>query len=88
LNLAHLARGKYTLELYKVGYRVNDPYATYMDMGSPNQLTKAQVAEIKAHSTGKPLETRTVKIGRDGKFTEQFDLRDNDAVLITLTPQK
>jgi hypothetical protein len=51
-------------------------------------LTKAQVAEIKAKNSGVPQETRTVKIGRDGKNEQQFDLRENDVVLITLKPQK
>ncbi len=88
LNLSHVPKGKYTVETYKVGYRVNDAYATYRDLGAPNQLTKAQVAEIKSKNSGVPLETRTVKIGRDGEFAQQFDLRENDAVLITLKPQK
>mgnify|MGYP001556412721 CR=1 FL=1 len=88
LNLSHLARGKYTMELYKVGYRVNDAYDTYRDLGSPAQLTRAQVAEIKAENNGAPLETKTVKIGRDGKFMDQFNLRENDVVLVTLTPEK
>jgi xylan 1,4-beta-xylosidase len=76
------------VETYKVGYRVNDAYDTYRDLGTPNQLTKAQVAEIKAKNNGTPIDTRTVKIDRDGKFEQQFDLRENDAVLITLKPQK
>ncbi len=88
VNLANMPRGKYTVETYKVGYRVNDAYATYRDLGAPNQLTKAQVAEIKSKNSGAPLEVRTVKIGRDGKFTLDFDLRENDAVLITLKPQR
>ena len=88
LNLSHLPKGKYTMETYKVGYRVNDAYATYRDLGAPAQLTKAQVAEIKSKNSGAPVEVRTVKIGRDGKFTQQFDLRENDAVLVTLKPQK
>lgn len=88
LNLANVPRGKYTVETYQVGYRVNDAYAVYKDLGAPNQLTKAQVAEIKSKSTGAPLETRTVKIGRDGKFEQSFDLRENDVVLIMLTPQR
>jgi xylan 1,4-beta-xylosidase len=88
LNLENLPKGKYTVETYKVGYRVNDAYATYRDLGAPNQLTKAQVAEIKSKNSGEPLETKTVKVGRNGKFSEQFDLRENDAVLITLKPQK
>ena len=75
------------MELYKVGYRVNDAYDTYRDLGSPAQLTRAQVAEIKAKNSGAPLETKTVKIGRDGKFAQQFNLRENDAVLVTLKPQ-
>jgi hypothetical protein len=41
----------------------------------------------KSKNNGAPLEVRTVKIGRDGKFTRQFDFRENDAVLITLKPQ-
>jgi len=88
LALAHLPRGKYTLETYKVGYRVNDAYDTYRDLGEPAQLTRAQVAEIKSKNSGAPLETRTVKIGRDGIFEEQFDIRENDAVLIRLKPER
>ena len=87
LNLSNMAEGNYVMELYKVGYRVNDAYATYRDLGAPPQLTKAQAAEIKAKDDGAPIETRTVKIDRDGKFTDQFDLRENDAVLLTLKPQ-
>jgi len=87
LNLSHLHKGKYTVEIYKVGYRVNDAYATYRDLGAPAQLTKAQVAEIKTKNSGAPIETRTVNIGRDGKFQLHFDLRENDVVLVTLTPR-
>jgi len=88
LKLSNVPKGKYTVEIYKAGYRVNDAYATYRDLGAPKQLTRAQVAEIKSKNSGAPLETSTVNIGRDGKFSGQFDLRENDALLITLKPQK
>jgi xylan 1,4-beta-xylosidase len=88
LNLSNVPKGKYTVETYKVGYRVNDAYATYRDLGAPNQLTKAQVAKIKSENSGAPIDVRTVKIGRDGNFEQQFDLRENDAVLVTLKPQR
>ena len=88
LNLSNLPKGKYTIETYKVGYRINDAYDTYRDLGSPAQLTQAQVAEIKSQNSGAPLEIKTVKIGHDGKFELQFDLRENDAVLVTLKPRK
>jgi xylan 1,4-beta-xylosidase len=83
-----LPEGKYTVETYKVGYRVNDAYDTYRDQGSPAQLTKAQVAEIKAKNSGVPLEISTVTIGSDGMFDQKFGLRENDVVLITLKPQR
>ncbi|HUK81700.1 MAG TPA: glycoside hydrolase [Verrucomicrobiae bacterium] len=88
LRLSHLRPGKYTLEAYKVGYRANDAYATYRDLGAPAQLTKAQVAKIKSENSGAPVEVRSVKVGRDGKYAQQFDLRENDVVLITLKPQR
>jgi xylan 1,4-beta-xylosidase len=88
LDLSHLRKGKYTVETYKVGYRVNDAYDTYRDLGTPAQLTMTQVAEIKSKNSGAPLETKTVKIGRDGKFEQQFELRENDVVLVTLKPQR
>ena len=88
LTLSNLSRGTYTVASYKVGYRVNDAYDTYRDLGAPAQLTQAQVAQIKSANSGAPVEVRTVKIGRDGKFAELFDLRENDAVLITLKRQK
>ncbi|MDR3458491.1 MAG: glycoside hydrolase [Verrucomicrobiae bacterium] len=88
LNLSHLPKGKYTVETYKVGYRVNDAYDTYRDLGSPAQLTKTQVAEIKTKNSDAPMDVHPVKIGPDGKFEQQFDLRENDVVLITLKPQR
>jgi xylan 1,4-beta-xylosidase len=88
LALAHVPQGKYTVETYKVGYRVNDAYAAYKDLGSPAQLTKDQVAKIKSEDTGKPVDVRTAEVAADGKFEQQFDLRENDVELITLKPQR
>ena len=88
LDLSNVPEGKYTMELYKVGYRVNDAYATYCDLGAPAQLTMTQVAEIKEKNSGMPIETSTVEIGHDGKFEQKFDLRENDVVLVALKPQK
>jgi xylan 1,4-beta-xylosidase len=86
LSLSNLRKGKYTAETYKVGYRINDAYAAYKDLGSPAQLAKPQVAKIKAENSGAPVETRVVKIGSDGKFEQQFELRENEVVLVTLKP--
>ena len=87
LNLVNVAKGKYSLEIHKVGYRVNDAYATYMDLGSPSQLTKAQVAKIKLENSGAPIATSVVEVGQDGKFQQQFALRENDVCLFILKKQ-
>jgi xylan 1,4-beta-xylosidase len=84
LNLTNVPKGKYSLKIYKVGYRVNDAYATYMDLGSPAQLTRAQVAKIKSDNSGAPIATSIIKVRRDGKVQQQFDLRENDVCLFML----
>jgi xylan 1,4-beta-xylosidase len=82
-----LPRGTYTLEVFKVGYRVNDAYTTYLDLGSPDQLTRAQVAQIKTANSGAPLSRATVKVGKDGVLKQEFILRENDVVLVMLKPR-
>jgi xylan 1,4-beta-xylosidase len=86
LNLSGIPGGNYTVEIFKVGYRVNDAYTAYLDLGSPKQLTRAQVAQLKAASTGAPDSTAKVQVGGDGAFRHEVVLRDNDVVLVTLKP--
>jgi hypothetical protein len=33
------------------------------------------------------VDVRTAKIGRDEKFEQQFDLRENDVILVMLKPK-
>ncbi|HEV2454739.1 MAG TPA: glycoside hydrolase [Verrucomicrobiae bacterium] len=87
LDLSHVHAGKYIMETYQIGYRLNDAYDAYLDLGSPAQLTRAQVAGIESNSSGAPSEVSTIKIGHDGKFRRRFVLRENDVVMLTLTPQ-
>jgi xylan 1,4-beta-xylosidase len=79
-----MPKGKYRMELYKVGYKANDAYATYMELGKPSQLTKKQLAEIKSKNDGKPFSTENVTIKADGAFSKEIDLRENDVILVNL----
>ncbi|HLP02078.1 MAG TPA: hypothetical protein VK163_08630 [Opitutaceae bacterium] len=86
LKLAGLKPGRYELRATKVGYRANDVQAAYRDLGSPAQLTRAQVAQLRQAATGAPELTSKVKVGKDGRFEHAFPLRENDVWLVELKP--
>jgi len=83
-----MPKGKYKLEVYKVGYKQNDAYATYLGMGRPAQLSKEQVATIKNTNNGSPVYTENITIKSDGKFIKELDLRENDVYLVNLVKVK
>jgi xylan 1,4-beta-xylosidase len=87
INISEVPAGKYNLEVYKVGYRVNDPYTTYLDMGRPGQLKKEQVREIKELNDGSPIYCEKVEVKTMIPFAKELDIRENDVFLITLTKQ-
>jgi xylan 1,4-beta-xylosidase len=87
IHLTHVPSGRYAETLYQVGYRVNDAYAVYKDLGSPAQLTRAQVEQINAASAGRPLEQTTITISSEGTFDRELPLRENDVFLLTLNKQ-
>ena len=87
LNLTHVPDGRYKVSVYQVGYKQNDAYTAYLQMGSPNQLTREQVKSLNALSTGSPTsETETTIKG--GQFTTTMPLRTNDIFVLILTPTK
>ena len=87
IRLVHVPPGRYTQTLYQVGYRSNDAYAAYKDLGSPAQLTRAQVEQIHAASSGKPIEQSAVTVRSNGAFERELPLRENDVFLLTLSKQ-
>lgn len=82
--LTGLPPGSYTLNVYRVGYGVNDVYTDYFKLGSPATLTREQVRALAARNNGDPVSTARVQITRAGAFTRDFPLRENDVYLITL----
>lgn len=85
LDLRHVPDGRYTLSIYQIGYEQNDAFTAYVKMGSPNQLTKAQVENLKQLSTGAPKQQDVIQV-TGGKFSKSLPLRANDCYEIVLTP--
>lgn len=84
VNIAHVPAGKYTMEVYRVGYRVNDAYTEYGDMGKPKQLNKQQVEKLKKDNDGSPITTETIDIKPNTSFSKELDIRENDVFLLNL----
>lgn len=82
INLAGVPAGNYSLEIYKVGYRSNDAYTSYYDLGRPNQLTKQQVEQIKEINNGSPFSAEIVKVNGDNTFIKELDIRENDVFFL------
>ena len=84
VSMSHVPAGMYTLEIYKVGYRVNDAYTQYVDMGKPKQLNKQQVEELKKDNNGSPIATETIEVKGNTTFSKELDIRENDVFLVSL----
>jgi len=82
LEVTGLKKGKYTLEIYKVGYKVNDVYSDYLAMGKPNQLTKQQVNMLKQQNNGAPIISETLKIDSKGIYVKDINMNENDVFLL------
>ena len=60
---------------------VNDAYTMYLDMGAPDQLSRAQTEVLLP--TGAPVQQVLVK-HPGGLFTKDLPLRQNDVLLVVL----
>jgi xylan 1,4-beta-xylosidase len=87
VNLSGVPKGKYKLEIYKVGYKSNDAFATYLAMGRPNQLTKLQVEQIKKQNNGSPTSIETITVKGNEVFTKELGIRENDVYFLNITKQ-
>jgi xylan 1,4-beta-xylosidase len=86
LRITGIPNGRYELNVYRTGYKQNDAYTAYLALGSPNQLTRAQVGALQQSASGAPTETRIVAIGNH-MFEQKFEMHQNDTVLVILKHQ-
>jgi len=86
LDVSGLAPGSYRLIATKVGYRANDVQTAWLDMGSPAQLTRAQVATLRKASAGEPAIEETIEVASAGECSRHFDMRENDVWFVELRP--
>jgi xylan 1,4-beta-xylosidase len=83
LEIAQLPTGRYLVEVYRTGYRMNDPYTAYLDLGAPAQLTTPQEESLRKIADGSPA-FRAIVSHPAGVFSREFAMRENDVVLVLL----
>jgi xylan 1,4-beta-xylosidase len=86
LSISNLPAGSYSLEIYQTGFRVNDVFTRYLDMGSPSQLTPGQVGILREQSSGDPESVETIQIEAGKPFVRTFNMRQNDVYFVKLLP--
>ena len=83
LSLKGMKPGTYHVQVYRTGFKANDAYTAYIEMGKPKTLTGDQLAKLQAQTVDKP-ETRTVKVAANGTAKVQVPMRANDVVLVKI----
>lgn len=86
VRLTHLPpNANYHLKVYRTGYKTNDAYSAYIEMGSPKTLTNQQLSQLKRLTLDLPEGDMTVRSDSKGKLTKSIHMNSNDIVLVELT---
>jgi xylan 1,4-beta-xylosidase len=88
VSVRNLNSGSYRLEVHRTGFRANDAYSAYIDMGAPRELTAAQLDQLNSLTRDLPEINRVVKIRKKGSYAFSLPMRSNDVVLFTLEKVK
>ena len=74
----------YRLTVFRTGYHANDAYTAYLEMGSPGQLTAAQIAHLNDLTRDAPEAEKLVRSGSTGTVEFTIPMNRNDIVLVKL----
>ncbi len=86
MQVTHLApNSDYHLEVHRTGFHANDAYSAYIEMGSPKELSAAQIAEMSELTRDLPATEKAVRSGSDGTIAFSIPMNSNDIVLVKLT---
>jgi xylan 1,4-beta-xylosidase len=84
LTFSGLQPGRYKLSVHRTGYKVNDAYSTYISMGSPAEVTPAQLKQLQNVTKDLPEIQRTITVGKAGKAEIDLPMNSNDIALVQL----
>jgi xylan 1,4-beta-xylosidase len=92
VSLAGLSPGEHHVKITRVGYRHNDVFTAYLDLGSPvgqsahpYLLPDDVLAKLRVACSGDP-ETRNVTVSQNQPVIFDLSLNENDVYLISIEP--
>jgi xylan 1,4-beta-xylosidase len=83
IEFANLPQGTYVASVRRVGFRSNDAYTAYLDMGSPATLTPERLRHLEALTQDTP-EIMTLVVGPDGRARLSLPMKMYDVVLVEI----
>jgi len=83
IALTGMTPGSYEARIYRTGFERNDAYTAYLKLGSPAQLTPAQIDALQALTLDE-AELQVVQIGTDGAARLSIVMREYDVVRVDL----
>jgi xylan 1,4-beta-xylosidase len=78
------ANASYRLEVHRTGFRANDAYTAYIELGSPKELTEAQITHLNGLTQDIAETEKIVRSGPDGTVDITLPMNSNDIVLVKL----
>ena len=85
LQVTHLVpNAAYRVEVHRTGYHANDAYSAYIEMGSPRELTAAQIDHLNELTRDLPEIEKSMRSGSDGTVEFSIPMNSNDIVLVNL----
>jgi xylan 1,4-beta-xylosidase len=89
LQVTHLVPNTaYRLQVHRVGYHANDAYSSYIEMGSPKELSAEQIAHLNELTRDLPETDKVLRSGPKGTIEVTVPMSSNDVVLVTLKRDK
>lgn len=84
VHVSHVKAGSYRLMVHRTGFRANDAYSAYIEMGAPKDLTPTQLDQLRQLTRDVSEADRAVRVGKRGSYHFSLPMHSNDVVLVTL----
>jgi xylan 1,4-beta-xylosidase len=84
---ASCANACLSLEVHRTGYHANDAYSAYIEMGSPKELTAAQITHLNELTRDLPETDKVVRSRITARSSLLVPMNSNDVVLVNAETQ-